>query len=131
MVCELLLIAIMAVETGGCQNPLEAEGDYWNGQYNSIGCMQIQKCVIEDVNRVYKTNFIPEDRLKQGASFRIARLYLEYWGKHYEKKTGNKATNEILARIWNGGPYGWKKTGKAKANLDKYWAKVKRELERG
>lgn len=124
-------MAIMAVETGGCKNPLEAEGDYWNGKYNSIGCMQIQQCVIDDVNRVYKTNFIPKDRYKQGASFRIAKLYLEHWGKHYEKKTGQKATNEVLARIWNGGPYGWRKGGKAKANLDEYWSKVKRELKNG
>lgn len=124
MVCELLLMAIMAVETGGCENPLTASGD--DGA--SIGCMQIQKAVIDDVNRVYKTNFYYSDRNSYNASMRIADLYLKYWGKIYERKTGKKPTNEIYARIWNGGAYGWKKGGKAKANLDIYWGKIQREL---
>lgn len=124
MIAEALLIAIMAVETGGHPEPLEASGD--DGA--SIGCMQIQKAVVDDVNRVCGLNYSYEDRTKLGASMRICRHYLEYWGGLYEKKTGKKATNEILARIWNGGPNAWKKTGKAKANLDYYWSKIKREL---
>ena len=121
---SLLLTAIMAVETGGCVNPLEAVGD--DGR--SVGCLQIQEAVIEDVNRVYDTSFESKDRLSQGASFRIAQLYLSHWGKVYERKTGKKATVEVLARIWNGGPNAYKKTGKVKSNLDEYWSKVKREL---
>lgn len=124
----VLLSALMAVETGGCAEPLTARGDYWDGEYHSVGCLQIQEAVIEDVNRVYETNFIAKDRESQGASFRIAQLYLSHWGKVYERKTGEKATVEILARIWNGGPAAYKKTGKAKQNLDKYWSKVQKEL---
>jgi hypothetical protein len=126
MICELLLMAIMAVETGGHPDPLNASGD--NGA--SIGCMQIQKAVIDDVNRVYKTDFYYSDRNSYNASMRIAELYLTYWGKIYERKTGKKPTNEIYARIWNGGAYGWKKGGKAKANLDKYWAKIQKEISK-
>lgn len=125
MICELLLMAIMAVETGGCSDPLTAKGD--NGA--SVGCMQIQKAVIDDVNRVYKSNFYYSDRESFNASMRIAKLYLTYWGGVYERKTGLQATNEVYARIWNGGAYGWKKTGKAKKNLDKYWLKVERQLD--
>ena len=124
MVCELLLMAIMAVETGGHPDPLNAAGD--NGR--SIGCMQIQKAVIDDINRVYGLCYTYESRTDYGCSMRIARHYLEYWGGIYEQKTGLKATNEIYARIWNGGAYGWRKTGKVKANLDEYWAKVQRVL---
>ncbi len=126
MICELLLIAIMAVETGGHPDPLNASGD--NGA--SIGCMQIQKAVVDDVNRVYGLNYSYEDRTKLGASMRICRHYLEYWGGVYERKTGKKATIEVFARIWNGGPNGWKKTGKAKANLDEYWAKIQKEISK-
>lgn len=126
MICELLLMAIMAVETGGHPDPLNAEGD----NKKSIGCMQIQKAVIDDVNRVYGFNFSYESRRDYGASMRICRHYLEYWGGIYERKTGKKATNEVLARIWNGGAYGWKKDGKAKENLDKYVVKVNHVLHK-
>ena len=125
MICELLLIAIMQVETGGHPDPLNALGD----NKASVGCMQIQLGVIKDVNRVYKTNYTAIDRRFKKQSFDIATKYLTYWGKVYENKTGQKATHEIFARIWNGGAYGWRKTGKVKSNLDKYVAKVTKQIQ--
>jgi hypothetical protein len=56
----------------------------------------------------------------------VAVAYLTRWGKHYERRTGRKATLEVLARIWNGGPRGWQKMA-----TGKYWAKVKAVLEDG
>lgn len=120
----ILLSAIMTIETGGHPDPLNALGD----NKKSVGCMQIQMAVIQDVNRVYKTNYTAIDRRFKKSSFEICKLYLQHWGKRYEKLTGQKATYEILARMWNGGPNAWKKTGKAKSNLDKYWKKINQEL---
>lgn len=110
-----LLCAIMSVETGGEPNPDEAIGD--NG--HAVGCMQIHMCVIEDVNRIYKTKYVSDDRYDRSMSLSIASRYLTYWGEHYTKTTGQKATTEVLARIWNGGPYGYK----MQATL-KYYKKV-------
>jgi len=96
-----------------------AVGD--NGK--SVGILQIHKHVITDVNSRYRTDFKPKDRLDPDKSKQIATLYLRHWGLHYSKKTGNKITLEVLARIWNGGPQGW-----SKKSTEKYWIKVKRYI---
>jgi len=122
---KTLLLAIMMVETGGCINPNEAIGD--NGR--SVGCMQIQMCVIQDVNRVYGTNLSSEDRNSRRASLAIAEAYLRHWGKVYTQRTGKKPTGEVYAKIWNGGALAYEKTNpKVVSNLDNYWKKVRQAL---
>jgi len=85
----------------------------------SHGRLQIQLCVIEDVNRIYGTDYQPESRYNPIHSADIFCKYLLYYGKYYERKTGEKATYEVLARIWNGGPNGWRK----KSTIG-YWQQV-------
>ncbi len=110
----------MIIESGGEPNPAIAVGD--NGA--SIGAYQIQKAVIDDVNRVYpQYNFTYEDRYNIKKSEQICYLYLKYWGGHYQKTTGKNPTAETLARIWNGGPKGYKKE-----STIKYWNKIKKHL---
>lgn len=121
----VLISAIMTVETGGHPDPLNAVGD--GGA--SIGCLQIQRAVIQDVNRVYGTDYTVLDRRRKRESFEICQLYLTYWGEVYERKTGKAPTFETYARIWNGGAYGWKKTGVVKGRLDEYWAKVENQIK--
>ena len=53
----------------------------------------------------------------------IVTLYLTYWGKQYEKKTGKEVTDEVYSKIHNGGPNGWNKE-----STEKYWKKVKELL---
>ena len=79
--------------------------------------------VIDDVNRIYKTNFVHKDAFNNSKSRWICINYLKYWGKQYERKTGKKPTYEIYSRMWNGGPNGWKKK-----STNAYWKKVKRVL---
>ena len=86
----------------------------------AYGCLQIHICIIKDVNRIYKTNYVHKDAFYRDKAFMIAELYLKYWGKIYKKETGKESDNEIYCRIWNGGAYGWKK----KQTL-KYWNKIK------
>lgn len=97
-----LLEAISWVESK--HNP-EAVGD--NGR--AIGAYQIHKEYVDDVNRIYGTGFTYEDRKDPEKSKRMVRLYLRYYGARYEQITGKKVTVDILARIHNGGPNGWKK----------------------
>ena len=114
-----LIAVLIMVESSG--NDL-AIGD--NG--NSVGCLQIQKGVIEDVNKIYTVTFTQEDGTNRSSSKEICQYYLNYWVKKAyistefpRDKTIN--VNEIAARICNGGPNGFKKN-----STIKYWNKVKR-----
>lgn len=114
-----LIAVLIMVESSG--NNL-AIGD--NGK--SVGCLQIQQGVIDDVNRVYKVDYTEEHRYNRSSSKDICQYYLNYWVKKAYVSTEFPADktfniNEIAARIWNGGPNGHKK----KSTL-KYWEKVKK-----
>lgn len=100
-----LLIAINAVES---HNGLTSDNQ-----------LQIREICIEDVNRIYGTTYNMSDVYDLETSKEIAVLYLKYWGK----KAKPNPDYETLARIWNGGPNGWKKQ-----STKKYWKKVKKEL---
>ena len=114
-----LLPILCQVESGN--NPA-ALGDYSRGEYRAVGCLQIWKIVVDDVNRIQKKEvFTYKDRSDRLKSLRMAEIYLTHYGNHYHKKTGHKANMEVLSRIWNGGPLGYKK----QATL-KYWEKVKK-----
>ena len=123
MITELLLTAMIMVESGG--NNL-AVGDNGNG----IGCLQIHKAVIDDVNRVFKTNYTwPESAFSREDAKIICRLYLKHYAKKYQKKTGQWATVNILCALWNAGPNGPEKL-QTNERLKSYVKKVKREMEK-
>ncbi len=112
-----LIEALIAVESGG---NTAAVGDHGH----SVGILQIQQQVITDINRVYKTQYRwPVDAQDPQASRDICNLYLSYWGLHFQAYKGRQATYQELARIWNGGPTGWRKTA-----TEPYWAKVRNAL---
>ena len=113
-----LILAIAIVESGGNPNAI---GD--NGK--SFGELQIRKCVVEDVNRIYKTKFKHKDAFDRTKSKTIAIAYLRYWGKVYSERNETELTQEICARIWNGGP-----SGPLKDSTVEYWNKVKKELDK-
>jgi hypothetical protein len=117
-----LLKAIEQVESGG---NVRAVGD--NGK--SYGCLQIWNVVITDVNRIASTKFNHDDAFNRNKAYKIAKIYLNYYGNVYRRKTGKQPNNEVYARIWNGGPNGWRKLATVK-----YWEKVKakvREVNNG
>lgn len=120
-----LLKAIEKVESNG---KLDAKGDYSKKtkEYRAIGCMQIWKTYVDDVNRIVgKKKYNYNDRYNRLKSFEMVAIYLNHYGKFYERKTGKTATYEILSRIHNGGPNGWKKE-----STIKYWNKVKKVLNK-
>ena len=51
--------------------------------------------------------------------------YLDRYGRNYEKKTGQPATMEVLARIHNGGPRGYEKE-----STKEYWRKIEALIDR-
>ena len=110
----ILIPPLIQVESSGDSNAVGDGG-------KAVGCLQIHKCVVEDVNRIYQTKYTEKDRLNKAKYMSICRLYLKYYGTRYQLKTGKKATMEAIARIWNGGPDGWKKQSTVK-----YWDKIKK-----
>lgn len=103
-----LVNAIIKVESNGND---KAVGD--NGE--ALGCLQIHKIMVDDVNRIAGTNFVYNDRLDRGKSIQMFNIYTS----HYSPG----ASNEVIARRWNGGP-----KGDSKQTTAAYWRKVQRQL---
>jgi len=113
----LLLPAIIQVESRGDD---AAVGD--NG--NAIGAYQIWKPYWQDGCEYIKKDYPYSNAYNRRIATEVVRGYLTRYGKHYERKTGKKATLEVLARIHNGGPNGWKKQATVK-----YWRKIQQALK--
>lgn len=113
-----LINALIEVESNGRNNAIGDRG-------NAIGCLQIWPVVVEDVRRISGRNYRMDDRFDRKKSIEMCIIYLKYYGKSYERRTGRKATLEVLARIWNGGPRGY-----LREDTKKYWKKVKKAYQK-
>lgn len=103
-----LISALIAVESSG--NDL-AIGD----QGRAIGPLQIHKAVVVDVNRITGAHHRHQDMTNRAAARAVCEAYLTHYGRG--------ATTEQLARRWNGGP-----TGDRKSTTKTYWIKVKKQI---
>lgn len=112
---DRLIDALVRVESNG--NP-SAVGD--NGK--ALGVLQIWDVVIQDVNRVTGSRYVHADAFDPAKARAICRAYLAHYGT--AKRLGRQPTDEDLARIWNGGPNGWRNTSTLK-----YWHKVAKVLK--
>lgn len=110
---EELLDAIRKVES---QN-----GKYLTGKNKEFGPYQMKNIVIDDVNRILCKNIYEyKDAMNEEKSREICRFYIDYWAG----KAGLRGNIEAMARIWNGGPKGYKKE-----STIKYWNKIKEALD--
>lgn len=112
-------VKAIAIVESGCND--EAVG-------TSCGCIgryQVSQICVDEVNQKFRTSYVLSDMHDPEKAEDVLRKYLAHWGSHYENKTGNAATDEVLARIWNGGP-----TGYGKDCTAEYWNKVKNELDK-
>ena len=85
-------------------------------------CLQITDAVIRDVasgNHGGVRRFARP--LSRDTLIEVCRLYLQHWAT--PDRLGHEPTFEDMARIWNGGPDGWKKP-----ETLNYWRKVKAEI---
>lgn len=103
-----LLAAIIIVESG---NNDMAIGD--NGK--ALGPLQIHRSVVIDANRISGRAYRWERMTNRTEAIQVAEIYL----RHY----GLGKSEEHLARIWNGGPQGYKKSA-----TTVYWNKVKNQM---
>ena len=127
LLCVLTALSVNAVEVSnsllhalkmaesGCKS--DAIGD--NGK--AVGILQLHKVYVDDANRIVGySKYSYTDRYDVRKSEEMTRIVLTHYGKHYERKTGKRCTDEILARIHNRGFSQWHdKLG------ERYWNKVK------
>ena len=106
--------AVCTVESGG--NPL-AVGD--GGR--AAGVAQIWAITVKDVNRFAGTKFTLNDRFNPEKSRQMFNLYVNHYAKG--------KSDEIKAKIWNGGPNAMKATGQKLLNLNRYYAKIRKHLK--
>lgn len=109
---SVLFAAIVSVESGG---NVRAIGD--NGK--AVGPAQIWEVVVQDVNRIAGTRFTSKDRYSLSKSQEMFQIYTDHYGKKY----GWPVSDEVRAKVWNGGP-----NGPRKRATDNYWRKVKEKM---
>jgi len=107
-----LLSSIMQVESNN------NDSAYHKGE-DAVGCLQIRKCMVDDVNRILKRQksyirFTYDDRWLRNKSTQMFGIYCRHYGLN---------TAEEIARCWNGGPRGMNKPLTAT-----YWRKVQKDL---
>ncbi len=108
-----LLSAIIHVESSNNDSA-------YNFYEDAVGCLQIRKCMVKDVNRILKRQksdlrFSYDDRWLRNRSIKMFDIYCKHYGL---------TTAEEIARCWNGGP-----TGMDKSLTSDYWKKVKNQLD--
>ena len=77
---------------------------------------------MQDVNRIIGRNaFTHFDAFDPDRAYEMFCVYVRHYA--VERRLGSAPTWEDAARIWNGGPNGYKKVA-----TEKYWRKVQLEL---
>ena len=116
----ILIPILIQIESGGWDGAI---GDQ-NKKHKAYGPLQIRQPVCDDYNLMHGTKIRARDCLDNWRlSKKICRWYLGHYAT--EKRLGRRPTFEDLARVWNGGPDGWKRE-----TTKPYWAKVAKELKK-
>ena len=109
-----LIAALISVESAGNDQAIRHNA---NGTAE-YGCLQIAKRTVDDVNRIVGMNvYTYTDTFDRSKSIAMAKIYLGHYAT--ERRLGHKPDEEDYARIWNGGPNGYKKPSTLA-----YWGKV-------
>ena len=95
-----LLAALLAVESGGNDHAIGDHG-------RAVGALQIHAAVVADVNRRHGTRYTHAGMTSRRDAVAVATLYLGTYAT--PERLGRAVTNEDRARIWNGGPDGWRR----------------------
>ena len=111
MTNSILAAALMMIETGN--RPLV--GDHGR----AIGPLQVHAEAVQDVNRRFGTRYTLRDMMDRTKAAAVLDRYL--WIYAQPSRLSRAVTDVDRARIWNGGPEGWRK----KATLA-YAAKFRR-----
>ena len=108
-----LLAALIAVESGG--------NDLARGRHGELGALQVRPCVVRDVNRIAGTHYRWAEMTNRWAALGVFRIYTGHYCT--EDRLGRPATSQDLARVWHGGPDGWKRR-----KTVAYWKRVQARM---
>lgn len=99
MITTAFILTLAIVETNGVvpHNP---------GPHGERGHLQITPILVRDVNRIYGTHYTLDDCYDKAKAEQMCRLYLSHYAT--PERIGREVTNLDRARIWNGGPKGWR-----------------------
>ena len=106
---------------------VESSGNNWKvGDkkrfYKAYGCLQIRELMCVDVDKRWHTHYKASDCLgNRKLSILICLRYYRLYDT--ARVVGHRPTLEDLARMWNGGPFGFKKRSTVG-----YWEKVRKVL---
>ena len=90
----------------------------------SANVYQLEPVYVEDVCRITGQRITHAQAVGDDAVARACiEAYWDYYGARYYRLTGRQADAEVLARIHNGGPDGWRKPA-----TRAYWVRVKSAL---
>lgn len=116
---DRLIAALIQVESRGND---QAIGDRKKKEM-AYGCLQIRKPCIDDVNKHCGTKYQAKDCLGNRAlSVWVCQKYLELYATR--ERLGREPGEQDRARIWNGGPNGWKSD-----STNVYWSRVSKQLK--
>jgi hypothetical protein len=109
---DTIITAIMFIESSYNDSAYCASED-------AVGCLQIRKCMVNDVNRILKKQgktkrFTYNSRWYRDSSIQIFEIYCKYY---------KLTTAEEISRCWNGGPRGINNPATVG-----YWEKVKNKI---
>lgn len=118
-IMEHFIDVIAEIESGGDPNAI---GDK-HLKNKAYGILQIRKPCLDDYNRWNKTAWKVEDLLgNEELPRKVFKDYMKYYAT--KKRLGREPTLIDMARIWNGGPNGWRKS-----STRGYGAKVERLIK--
>ena len=86
---------------------------------SSFGVLQIKNIVIDDVNRIYGTNYKHKDSFNEKKSNEIFCYYIEKGVSKFKKTHNKNPLEQDIVRMWNGGAY----SGYSKKSTLKYYEK--------
>jgi hypothetical protein len=96
----ILAAAMILVESGGNDRAVGDGG-------RAIGPLQIHAGILLDVNRRFGTRFTHRGMTNRADAVAVMDRYL--WMYAQPGRLGRPVTSADRARIWNGGPNGWRK----------------------
>lgn len=115
MTLSAFIAVLISVESGG--------NDWVPGDKGkAVGALQIHRGVVEDVNRFAGTRFTHRDMHRRDVAIYCATVYLTHYCT--KERLGHVPTAEDFARVWNGGPDGWKEPATIR-----YWKRVQPKLK--
>lgn len=123
--CEIDKVIDFIIQVENPMLDIDAVGDQ-HLKNKAYGLLQIRQPYLDDVNRIAGTDYVIEDMKDSGLARWAAKVYLDYYGSRYEKKTGKTPTPEVYGRIHNGGPNGW-----MKESTNGYAVKMGRIISKG